>query len=96
MSTGIHQYFSLTMWLSSHKNTGIGAVATREANGTMKHVLEKQASQQSTKKWKRYTNFSDTDRSEITWYAAIIVTASVLVKTDHEGGAKIGTAHSQI
>ena len=36
-----------------------------EANGGMKHVLEKQASLQSSKKQKRYTNFSDTDRAEI-------------------------------
>ena len=37
---------------SSHKDTGIGAVTTRKANGGVKHVLEKQASQQSAKKWK--------------------------------------------
>ena len=48
------------MRLPSHKDTGIGAVATREANTGMKRVLEKQASQQSAKKWKRYTNFADT------------------------------------
>ena len=36
-----------------------------EANGGMKRVLEKQASQQSSKKQKRYTNFSDTNRAEI-------------------------------
>ena len=40
MSTGIHQYFSPTMRLPSHKDTGIGAVATREANGGVKRVLE--------------------------------------------------------
>ena len=56
MSTGIRQYFS---------STGIGAVATAEANRGVKHVLEKQASQQSTKKQKRHTNFFDTDRAEI-------------------------------
>ena len=56
-------------------------------------VLEKQASQQSTKKWKWYTNFSDTNRAEIGRYAAIIVTTCMLVKIG--GGAKIGTAHSQ-
>ena len=33
MNTGIRQYFSPTTRLSSHKDTGIGAVATREANG---------------------------------------------------------------
>ena len=58
MSTGIRQYFSLTAHLPSHKNTRIGAVATHEANATceanvgIKCVLEKQASQQSTKKLK--------------------------------------------
>ena len=46
----------------------------------MKRMLEKQASQQSAKKWKRYTNFSDTDRAEN-------ITMRVLVKI--EGGAKI-------
>ena len=70
MSTGIRQYFSPTTQLPSHKDTGIGAVASREANGRVKHVLEKQASQQSTKKCKRYTNFSDTDRAVISQYAA--------------------------
>ena len=33
-------------------------------------MLEKRASQQSAKKRKRYTNFSDTDRAEIGRYAA--------------------------
>ena len=45
MSTGIRQYFSPTTRLPSHKDTGIGAAATREANGGVKRVLEKQASQ---------------------------------------------------
>ena len=53
------------MRLPSHKDTGIGAVATHEANGGMKHFLEKQASQQSAKKWKQYTNFADTDRANM-------------------------------
>ena len=70
MSNGVRQYFSLTMWLSSHQDTGIGAVATHKANGGVKCVLEKQASQQSAKKRKRYTNFSDADRAEIGRYAA--------------------------
>ena len=70
MSTGIRQYFSLTMRLPSHKDTWIGVVATCEANGGVKPVLEKQVSQQSTKKRKRYTNFSDTDRAKIGRYAA--------------------------
>ena len=77
----------------SHKETGIQALATREANGSVKRVLEKQARQQSAKKRKQFTNFSDTDRAEISQYAAIIVTTHLLVKI--EGGAKIGTAHSQ-
>ena len=41
MSTGIHQYFSLTTPFPSRKNTEIGALATREANGSVKRVLEK-------------------------------------------------------
>ena len=45
-------------------------VVTHEANGSMKRVLGSQASQQGAKKWKRYTNFSDTDRAEIGRYAA--------------------------
>ena len=56
-------------------------------------MLEKQARQQSGKKRKRCTNFSDTDRAEIGQYAAIVVTMRLLVKT--EGGAKMDTAHSQ-
>ena len=40
------------MRLPSRKDTGIGAVATREANGGVKRVLEKQASQQSAKEAK--------------------------------------------
>ena len=77
----------------SHKETGIQALATREANGSVKRVLEKQARQQSAKKRKQFTNFSDTDRAEISQYAAIIVTTRFLVKI--EGGAKMGTAHLQ-
>ena len=76
----------------SRKDTGIGALATREANGGMKRVLEKQARQQSANKQKRYTNFSDTNRAETSQYAAIIDTMRLLVKI--EGGAKVGTAHS--
>ena len=70
LSTGICQYFSPNTRLPSHKDTEIGAVATREANGGVKHVLETQASQQSAKKGTGYTNFSDTDRAEIGRYAA--------------------------
>ena len=74
MSTGIRQYFSPTTRLPSHKDTGIGVVATREANVGVKCLLEKQASQQSTKKQKRYTNFADTDRVDM----QLIVTMHVL------------------
>ena len=59
----------------------------------MKRVLEKQASQQSAKKWKQYSKFTDTERAKIGQYAAIIITTGVLVKI--EGGARIGTAYSQ-
>ena len=37
----------------------------------LKRVLEKQASQQSAKKQKQYSNFADTDRAEIGRYAAM-------------------------
>ena len=47
MSTGNYQYFSPTTPFPSRKDTGIGALATREANGSVKHVLERQARQQS-------------------------------------------------
>ena len=40
-----YQYFSPTMQLPNHEDTGIGAVATCKANGGVKRVLEKQASQ---------------------------------------------------
>ena len=88
MSTGICQYFSPTTRLPSHKDTGIGAVVTHEANGGM----EKQASQQSAKKRKQYTKCSHTDRAEIGQYAAEYENATaqryymcMLVKI--EGGA---------
>ena len=93
LKTGIRQYFSLATPFPGRKDTGIGALATCKANGSMKHMLEKQARQQSAMKRKRYTNFSDSDRAEIGQYAAIIVTMRFLVKI--EGGAKIGTADSQ-
>ena len=80
MSTGSHQYFSPTTPFPSRKDTGIGALATCEANGTMKRVLEKQARQQSAKKQKRYTN-----RAKIDQYAAIIVTTRLLVKIEERG-----------
>ena len=51
-------------------------------------MLEKQASQQSAKKRKRYTNFFDTNRTEIGRYAADYELLRVLLKI--EGGAKIG------
>ena len=81
------------MRFSSHRDTGIGAVATREANEGVKHALETQASQQSAKKGTRYTNFSDTDRAARSAGTQNAATMHVLVKI--EGGAKIGTAHSQ-
>ena len=42
----------------SCKDTAIGAVATREANESVKRALEKQASQQKAKKRKVHTHFS--------------------------------------
>ena len=42
MSTGTLKYFSPATGLPSHKDTGIGEIATREANGSVKRVLEKQ------------------------------------------------------
>ena len=60
---------------------------------TRREVCVGEASQQSAKKRKQYSNFADTDRAEIGRYTVITVTASVLVRI--EGGAKIGTAHSQ-
>ena len=52
-----------------------------------------QASQQSAKKWKRYTNFSDTDRAEIGRYAAeygnATIRTEVCVLVKIEGGSKI-------
>ena len=61
-------------------------------------LLETQASQKSAKKGTRYTNFSDTDRTDIGRYAAeymgmlllnvAIVATRMLVKI--EGGARIG------
>ena len=70
-------YFRPTTRLPSHKDTGIGEVATREANREVKRVLEKQASQQSAEKRKRHTNFSDTDRAEIGRYTAEYGNAAV-------------------
>ena len=91
--TNERQYFSPTIYaIPRCKDSGIGALATREANESMKCVLEKQARQKSAKKQKQFTNFSDTDRAEIGQYAAIVTTC-LLVKI--EGGAKMGTAHSQ-
>ena len=91
MSTGIRLYFSLTTWLPSHKETGIGAIATHEANVCLKHVLEKQASQQSTKKRKQYTRntkLSHTDTAEIGPYTAEYENAAGLIahfqRLDHK------------
>ena len=97
ISTGIRQYFRPNSPFPSRKDTGVGALATRKANGIVKCVLKKQARQQSAKEQKRYTNFSDTDRAEIGQYAAIIIATCLLVKIEGraEGGAKTGTAHSQ-
>ena len=52
ISTSIHQCFRPAPPFPSRRDTGIGVVATREANGNMKRVLEKQARQQSAKKRK--------------------------------------------
>ena len=91
--TNEHQHFSLTTPFPSRKNTGIGALATHEANRSVKRVLEKQARQQSAMKRKQYTNFSDTNRlpRSANTLPCIIVTTRLLVKI--EGGAKMGTAH---
>ena len=58
------KYFSPATGLPSHKDTGIGEVAIRETNGSMKSVLEKQSDQTSAKKWKLYTFFSVTDKAK--------------------------------
>ena len=58
MSAGTLKYFSPVTGFPNHKGTGIREVATRKANGSMKHVLEKQREQSSAKKWKLYTVFS--------------------------------------
>ena len=48
MSTGTLKYPATG--LPSHKDAGIGEIATREANGSVKRVLEKQGDQTSAKK----------------------------------------------
>ena len=47
VSTGILKYFSPATGLFSHKDAGIGEVATREANRTVKRLLEKQSDKPS-------------------------------------------------
>ena len=51
----IRQYFTTR---HSHEDTAIGAVATREANESVKRALEKQASLQKAKKRKVHTHFN--------------------------------------
>ena len=51
----IRQYFITS---PSREDNVIGAVATREANESVKRALEKQASQQKAKKCKVHTHFS--------------------------------------
>ena len=66
-------------------------VATHETNGDVKRVLEKQASQQCTKKRKRYTcntKLSHTDIAEIGQYTAEYENAAGLIahlqRLDHK------------
>ena len=57
-------------------------------------MLEKQASQQSAKKRKRYIYiYILTSLTPTSAFTQFIVTTRELVKI--EGGAKVGTAHSQ-
>ena len=53
----IRQYFTMSP-SRSREDTAVGAVSTREANESVKHALEKQASQQKAKKRKVHTHFS--------------------------------------
>ena len=76
MSTGVLKHFSPATWLPGHNDTGIGELATCEANRSIKCVLEKQANQQSAKKHKTYTNLSDTDRAKIDQFASKVRNAA--------------------
>ena len=70
---------------AAKRSTNVHTVMQAEAWGVCK-----QASQQSARKQKQYTNFSDTDRAETGQYAAlifmnIIVTTRVPYKSEGKG-----------
>ena len=55
--------------LPTPEETGIGAVATKEANKAVQRVLNKQRCQQPPSKRRRYTTFSDKQRAKVGKYA---------------------------
>ena len=66
----IRSYFKPACSLPTPVETGIGAVATKEANRAVQRVLDEQSSQQPSPKRRKYTTFNDEQRARVGKYAA--------------------------
>ena len=77
----ILSYFKPSSMLPSPSDTGIGVVATKEANEDIRKVIDRGASANVvSKKRKAYTAFSDETRADIGRYAAENGNAAALKK----------------
>ena len=66
----IRLYFKPVSSLPTPEETGISAVATKEAKKAMQGVLDEQRSQQPSLKQRKYTTFSDEHLIKVGKYAA--------------------------
>ena len=66
----IRLYFKPVSSLPTLKETGISAVAIKEAHKAMQRVLVEQRSQQLSPKRRKYTTFSDAQCAKVGKYAA--------------------------
>ena len=66
----IQSYFKPARSLPTPAETGIGEVATKEANRAVQRVLDEQSSQQPSPKRRKYTTFNDEQRARVGKYAA--------------------------
>ena len=73
-------YFKPVSSLPKPEETGLGAVATNEANKAVQRVLDEQRSQQPSSKRRKYTAFGDEQRAKVGKYAAEIGNSAALRK----------------
>ena len=66
----LRRYFKPISTLPTPEETGISAVATKEANKAVKRVLDEDKSEKPPLKLRKYTTLSDEQRAKVGKYAA--------------------------